>query len=113
VGPGGALVPARLARAAATRDDRRAGGTILGELRGVESAGALRQHYCERDGDWARAAGGRCGLSDQPQADVRRVEDAAYGLRWLELARRLRLNPARSLVPQLPLTLLDDAADAR
>lgn len=38
--------------------------------------------------------------------DLRRVEDAAYGLRWLELVHRLAFRLDRSLVPQLPLRLL-------
>ena len=96
---GRALVPSRLARAAAARDDR-----------GVVSAGALHQDYCERDWNWVRAIVARHGLGEQP-SDLRRVEDAAYGLRWLELARGLRLDPARSLVPQLPSALLGEAVD--
>lgn len=97
-------------RASRERRPRQTAGvaiaTILDELRCVESAEALRRHYRERDGDWARAVVGQCGLEDEQRADVRRVENSAYGLRWLELMRGLRLDLRRSLVPQLPPTLL-------
>ena len=43
------------------------------------------------------------GLGPESRADVRRLEDAAYGLRWLELAHGRRFDLRRSLVPQLPL----------
>ena len=46
------------------------------------------------------------GLGPEPRADVRRLEDAAHGLRWLELAHGLRFDLRRSLVPQLPLRRL-------
>jgi hypothetical protein len=31
---------------------------------------------------------------------VRRMEDAAYGLRWLEIAEAVRFDLGRSLAPQ-------------
>jgi hypothetical protein len=38
---------------------------------------------------------------------MRRLEDASYGLRWLEIARRVQFNLSASLVRQLPLSLLE------
>ena len=46
------------------------------------------------------------GLGQEHRAEVRRLEDAAHGLRWLELAHGLRFDLRRSLVPQLPLRRL-------
>src|SRR5262245_42328575 len=57
---------------------------------------ALRGHYGERDSDWARGVVARDGLRDVPGAGLRRAEDAAYGLRWLELADGLTLALERS-----------------
>jgi hypothetical protein len=39
--------------------------------------------------------------------DLRRADDAAYRLRWLELRHGLRLDLGRSLVHQVPLVVLD------
>jgi hypothetical protein len=41
------------------------------------------------------------GLSEYEQADLRRVEDAAFGLRSLELAHGMRFDLRRSLPLQL------------
>ncbi len=90
----------------------RAVAAVLDELRGVETAGALRHHYCECDGDWAATIVARLAPGDGQQPDPRHLEDAAYGLRWLELAHGRRFNLGRSLVPQLPRMLLDEAAGA-
>ena len=79
---------------------------VLGALRGVGTAEALRRHYRERDGDWVRAILNPPDPGAAPSADPRQVEDAAYGLRWLELARGVRLDLRRSLAPQLPLAWL-------
>lgn len=81
--------------------------TALDVLRAVTSPGALRESYCARDGEWIRAVAERCGLDDARRSNLRRLQDAAYGLRWLEIAGRLRLDLRRSLVPQLPLSLFD------
>ena len=84
------------------------------ELRAVASPQALRERYCERDGDWARGVAARQGRGEEHQADLRRVEDAAFGLRWLELAHGRRFDLRGSLVPQLPLALLDgETGDGR
>jgi transcriptional regulator with XRE-family HTH domain len=79
---------------------------ILDDLREIASPQALRESYCAHDGDWVRTVADRCELGEQHRSDLRRLEDAAYGLRWLELVGGLRLNPCRSLVPQLPLALI-------
>jgi transcriptional regulator with XRE-family HTH domain len=79
---------------------------ILDEVRAVASPRALRESYCARDGDWVRTVAERCGLGGAHRPDLRRIEDAAYGLRWLELARDIRLELRHSLVPQLPLSLI-------
>ena len=79
---------------------------ILDDLRVVDSPVPLRQHYGERDGEWARGVAARQGLSEEHKAGLRRIEDAAYGLRWLELVRRSRFDLSRPLVSQLPLALL-------
>ncbi|MDP8925224.1 MAG: hypothetical protein M3O34_20460, partial [Chloroflexota bacterium] len=75
---------------------------------------ALRERYCERDGEWARRIAARRGLGEEQQADLRRVEDAAFGLRWLELAHGRRFDLRGSPVPQVPLALLDgETGDGR
>jgi transcriptional regulator with XRE-family HTH domain len=84
---------------------------ILDDLRVIESPASLRRHYCARDGDCVRGVLDRCGLSEEHLTDLRRVEDAAYGLRWLETVHDLRFHLGRSLVHQLPLALLDRAPD--
>jgi hypothetical protein len=86
--------------------------TMLDDLRGVDSSEALRMRYVERDGEWVYCIATQLGLGEKPRADMRRIEDAAYGLRWLELAQRSRFDLSRSLVPQLPLAFLGDARDA-
>ena len=80
--------------------------TILEDLRTVETLEALRERYCARDGDWVRSVADRCGLGEEHRTDLRRIEDAAYGLRWLEIAHGLWLDVRRSLARQLPLKLL-------
>jgi transcriptional regulator with XRE-family HTH domain len=81
---------------------------ILEELRAVTSEQDLRRRYCERDGEWVRGVAARQRLREEHQADLRRIEDAAFGLRWLELAHGRRFDLCRSLVPQLPLGLLEE-----
>ena len=79
------------------------------ELRAVASAEALREAYCAHDGECVRRVAERCGLGEEDRSELRRLEDAAYGLRWLELAGDLRLDLRRSLVPQVPLSLIGAA----
>ena len=85
---------------------------ILDDLQAVDSPEALRQRYAERDGEWAHGVAARKGLGEEHHADLRRIEDAAYGLRWLELAHGLRFDLSRSLAAQLPLALLGDDRDS-
>ena len=80
---------------------------VLDELRGAATTEALRRHYRERDGDWAATVIARRGLGNEEPLDLRRLEDTAYGLRWLELAHGRRFDLKRSLARQLPLHLLD------
>ena len=75
---------------------------ILAELRAITPPQGLRGRYCEHDGDWVRTVDDRCGLGEQHRSDLRRLEDAAYGMRWLELAHDLRLDLRHSLASQVP-----------
>jgi transcriptional regulator with XRE-family HTH domain len=83
---------------------------ILEQLRSEESPGALRDRYRAHDGNWVHGVATRCGLSDEHGGDLRRMEDAAYGLRWLEIAHRWRCDLHASLVGQLPLSWLESTA---
>ena len=80
---------------------------VLDDLRASQSLEVLWRQYRDQDGEWVHGVAGRCGLDPTHRSDLRRVEDAAYGLRWLELAHGLRLDPRRSLVPQFPLGFLN------
>jgi hypothetical protein len=80
---------------------------ILDDLRAVGAVDALRRRYAERDGEWAHAVADQRGLGERYRPDVRRIEDAAYGLRWLAVPQGSRFDLRRSLVPQPPLALLD------
>jgi hypothetical protein len=101
-------------RASRERRLRETAGTvvtaILEELRAAESTEGLRRSYVQADGDWARGVAAAQGISEPDAGWVRRIEDAAYGLRWLELTHGVRLDPRRSLAAQLPPRLLDRAA---
>ncbi|MPZ49273.1 MAG: hypothetical protein GEU75_08235 [Dehalococcoidia bacterium] len=83
---------------------------ILGDLQAVTSTASLRRSYCEHDGDWAGTIAERCGRGGQGRPELRRLEDAAYALRWVELARDVRLDPCRSLVHQLPVSFVGDTS---
>ena len=80
---------------------------VLDDLRLASSTELLRARYCERDGEWAHRVAIQNGLGLERQTEVRRIEDGAYGLRWLELAHEVTFELTRSVVPQLPLRLLD------
>ncbi len=80
---------------------------VLDDLRTLGSPEALRRRYVEQDGEWARALADQRGLGDASGADLRRIEDAAYGLRWLEVTRGIHVDLRQSLVPQLPLGVLN------
>jgi hypothetical protein len=82
---------------------------ILQHLRMVvDSLEGLRQEYCAHDSTWVAGVANRCSVDEGQQTGLRRVEDAAYGLRWLEIAHSLQLDVRRSLVGQLPPGLLSD-----
>jgi hypothetical protein len=49
-------------------------------------------------------------LGEAHRADLRRSEDAAFGLRSLEFAFGLRFDLRRSLAPQWPPSRLDQVA---
>jgi len=83
----------------------------LAHLQNVGSSEALRQQYCVHDGEWVRGVAVRCGLDEEHPADLRRIEDAAYGLRWLEIEHERQFNLRNSLVPQLPLGLLNQGTE--
>jgi transcriptional regulator with XRE-family HTH domain len=105
-------------RASRGRGPRESAGAvvaaILDHLRALGSPAALRQCYLERDGEWAYAVADQPGLGSTCRADLRRIEEAAHGLRWLEVVQGQRFDLSRSLVPQLPLALLDaDSRDER
>ena len=54
---------------------------ILDEWRTVASLSALRAGYRAHDGEWVHTVAERCGLDAAHRADLRRLEDAVYGLR--------------------------------
>jgi DNA-binding XRE family transcriptional regulator len=83
----------------------------LAHLHDVGSSEALRQQYCARDSEWVRGVAVRCGVDEEHPADLRRIEEAAYGLRWLEIEHERQFNLRQSLVPQLPLGLLNQGTD--
>lgn len=95
-------------RASRERGPRENAGAIVAAILSLASPEAPRLRYAERDGEWAHAIADQRGLGDHCRPDLRRMEDAAYGLRWLEVTRCARFDLGRSLVPQLPLELLDD-----
>jgi transcriptional regulator with XRE-family HTH domain len=76
---------------------------VLGHLRAEESPEALRDRYRAHDGNWVHGVATRCGRSEMHGVALRRIEDAAYGLRWLEIAQGWRCDLNASLVGQLPL----------
>jgi transcriptional regulator with XRE-family HTH domain len=80
---------------------------LLDDLRTLDSGEALRLHYVEHDGNWAHQRADEREHDYEWRGDIRRLEDASYGLRWLEIARRIRFNLTASLVRQLPLCLLE------
>lgn len=97
-------------RASRERAPRRTVGAavaaVLDDVRTVDSPGALRQRYRQRDGGWAHDVAARHGLGTASGSELRRLGDAGYGLRWLELEHGLRFDLRRSLVSQLPLRRL-------
>jgi hypothetical protein len=83
---------------------------LLEYLRETGSPGGLRERYRTGPAGWASGPSVGLVLAGLSAADLRRAEDAAHGLRWLELVHGLRFDPRRSLVGQLRPAMLDWAA---
>ena len=83
---------------------------VLDHVRAEESPEALRDRYREHGGNWVHGVAAQCGLSQEHGANLRRMEDAAYGLRWLEIAHGWRCDLNASLVGQFPLSWLGASA---
>lgn len=84
---------------------------MLDGLRAGAATGSLRGRHREDDGGGARAAAAAFLPAGALGEALRRAEDAAYGLRWLELTHGARFDLGRSLARQLPWGWLD-AADS-
>jgi hypothetical protein len=80
--------------------------TWLEALRAIDRPEELRARYVAAASAWGYGLPPDAIPAAAAPADVRRAEEAAFGLRWLELAAGRRVEPRRSLVPQLPLRLL-------
>ncbi|HEX2186982.1 MAG TPA: hypothetical protein VHN78_15915, partial [Chloroflexota bacterium] len=87
--------------------DRSVVSAVLEHLRTVDSLDGLRQQYCEDDGCWVQTVAAQLLPHVGELGDLRRAEDVAYSLRWLEIRHGLRLDLGHSLVRQVPLALLD------
>jgi transcriptional regulator with XRE-family HTH domain len=114
----GAGMPQRWVRAAwwyrrASRERPRrdtvgvAVAAVLEHLRTVDALEGLCQRYCADDGSWVQTVAAQRLPEALEARDLRLAEDAAYGLRWLEIRYGLRLDLHRSLVRQVSLTLLE------
>lgn len=82
--------------------------SILEDLRDTQRLDVLRQRYAAAGAGWAH--GWTRGAAPTPGdvhthgpggAVLRQIEDASFGLRWLEIARGGRLDLSRSLLHQL------------
>src|SRR6266545_2497273 len=80
---------------------------LLEDLRDTHRPDVLRQRYAAAGAGWGHGAErslapitgpGVSGAGGAGGAALRRIEDAAFGLRWLEIARGTRFDPSRSLV---------------
>jgi len=74
------------------------------DLRDTHRPDVLRQRYAVAGTGRApgTAADPRLTAAGLRPATLRQVEDAAIGLRWLEIAGGLLVDPRTSLIPQLP-----------
>jgi hypothetical protein len=104
-------------RASRERGARLGVGTVLSAvlqvLREVDSPDGLRERYRAVPGEWASRLAPDCKADGLPAADLRQAEEAAFGLRWLELECGLRFHTDRSLVGQLALSILDGVVAER
>ena len=82
---------------------------VLQVLREVDSLDGLRERYRAEAGEWASRRAPDCKADALSAMDRRRAEEAAFGLRWLELACGHGFDPSRSLAGQLSPTLLAGA----
>ena len=80
-------------------------GRILESLQTAKDLAGLRFAYIEA-GPVGRAGAALTG-ADAGAAE-RRLEDAVFGLRWLEIAHARRFDVTKSLAPELPLEWLRD-----
>lgn len=98
-------------RASRGRAARRTAGVVvsavLDDLRKLNTADSLRRHYRGRDSEWARDVAARLGLAEEHGTGLRRLEDAGFGLRWIELAHGWHFDLRPSLVLQVPGGLLE------
>jgi transcriptional regulator with XRE-family HTH domain len=92
-------------RASRERRQRATSGRLVAatlvRLRTAATAEALRDAYLGDDGDAMYRAAAAIGLPGGYGATLRRAADAAYGLRWLELAHGIHVDLDRALVPKL------------
>jgi transcriptional regulator with XRE-family HTH domain len=84
-------------------------GRILDSLRRADDLAGLRRAYVEAGP--VGSAGAALTGTDIGAAE-RRVEGAAFGLRWLEIAQAGRFDLNKSLARQLPLERLNDSGAA-
>jgi hypothetical protein len=98
----------RLSRERAHREVEGAAiATRLAPLRAVGTIEGLRQRYAESHEDWDATVLGRASADAYRQSGRYRAEDAACGLRWLEITAGMLLDLHRSLTPQIPSSVLD------
>jgi len=85
------------------RNRRTVGEVILAKLqetRSLTTIDHLRRYYQECDCGWSSA----CSTVQMPAgANARLAEDAAYGLRWIEIVTGITTDPLRSLVGVVPI----------
>jgi DNA-binding transcriptional regulator YiaG len=70
----------------------------LNDVRELRTIKALRDHYRDRDNGWPANPARPLSAG----SSVRLAEDAAYGLRWIEILSAITLDPCHSLVGKVP-----------
>ena len=84
----------------------RVAAVVLDHLGEIETTEGLRAYYSGSDGSWVQGLVAERRPDRSELSGLGRVEEVAYGLRWLELTSGLRVDLARSLRRQLPRALL-------
>ncbi|CCF84007.1 helix-turn-helix domain-containing protein [Nitrolancea hollandica] len=88
------------------REQREQVGVVVArgvaQLRAVDDLEGLREQYRADDGGWLRDIAGQLAAPPEPEIEVRRVELAVYGLRWLEIVHGFRFDLSQSLEQQGP-----------